>query len=281
MDCEEDTAMGHYAIKDVSEMTGVNAVTLRAWQRRYGLLNPMRTEKGHRLYSQDDIDTINDILGWLEKGVAIGKVRPLLDGHSPMSITPVTGTVSDSQKAADQLLIALNDLDAIALDKRLNQLMKEYPVELFEKQIASAVDSAVNHSDNPLANIQAAMWRSVLSERCLTLVAGNRKRNKKTGMLLSFDPIPSYRVWLKAYALANDSYNVTILTSMSGKLTALMALIKCWDNKEIFLDGDNKLDRSVIAQLQPFYTELNCTITLSGSIASIHADIREGQDEPT
>jgi len=35
-------------ISQVAEQTGVNPVTLRAWQRRYGLLSPARTAKGHQ-----------------------------------------------------------------------------------------------------------------------------------------------------------------------------------------------------------------------------------------
>ena len=47
----------------------VNAVTLRAWQRRAArLVQPARTEKGHRLYSEQDIRQIGEILSWLERG---------------------------------------------------------------------------------------------------------------------------------------------------------------------------------------------------------------------
>ena len=42
----------------VLQETGLNADTLRAWERRYGMPNPARSEGGHRLYSQLDIDTI-------------------------------------------------------------------------------------------------------------------------------------------------------------------------------------------------------------------------------
>ncbi len=42
---------GLYPIRAVSRLTGVSAVTLRAWERRYGLIVPSRTAKGHRLYS--------------------------------------------------------------------------------------------------------------------------------------------------------------------------------------------------------------------------------------
>ena len=56
-----------FPIRDVSRLTGVNPVTLRAWERRYGLIQPIRTESGHRLYSKADIETVNRILGWIEK----------------------------------------------------------------------------------------------------------------------------------------------------------------------------------------------------------------------
>ena len=42
-------------IRVISRLSGVNTVTLRARERRYGLLTPTRTEKGHRLYSQEDV----------------------------------------------------------------------------------------------------------------------------------------------------------------------------------------------------------------------------------
>ena len=63
-----------YTIGDVSQQTGVASVTLRAWERRYGLIKPQRTAKGHRLYNQGNIQDIQHILSWLNRGVAISKV---------------------------------------------------------------------------------------------------------------------------------------------------------------------------------------------------------------
>ncbi|MBX4365223.1 MerR family DNA-binding transcriptional regulator, partial [Mycobacterium tuberculosis] len=40
-----------YSIGEFARLCGINATTLRAWQRRYGLLKPLRTDGGHRLYS--------------------------------------------------------------------------------------------------------------------------------------------------------------------------------------------------------------------------------------
>ncbi len=44
-----------YSIGEFARLCGINATTLRAWQRRYGLLKPLRTDGGHRLYSDDDV----------------------------------------------------------------------------------------------------------------------------------------------------------------------------------------------------------------------------------
>ena len=45
---------GHLRIGELSRRSGVSNQLLRAWERRYGLLEPMRTEGGYRLYSDQD-----------------------------------------------------------------------------------------------------------------------------------------------------------------------------------------------------------------------------------
>lgn len=61
-----------YNIKVVSNMLGIPAVTLRAWERRYGLTPTARTDSGHRLYSDRDVEDLR----WLkqqteERGLSI------------------------------------------------------------------------------------------------------------------------------------------------------------------------------------------------------------------
>src|SRR5262245_20613806 len=67
-----------FPIREVSRLTGVNPVTLRAWERRYGLIQPIRTDSGHRLYSQADVEAVRSILAWIERGVSVSKVGKLL-----------------------------------------------------------------------------------------------------------------------------------------------------------------------------------------------------------
>lgn len=69
---------GLYPIRHVCSETGINDVTLRAWERRYGLIRPMRTPKGHRLYSTGDIARIKRIIELLEEGIPVSQVHRVL-----------------------------------------------------------------------------------------------------------------------------------------------------------------------------------------------------------
>lgn len=57
-----------FTIKKVSELTGILPVTLRAWERRYGIFSPERRENRYRLYSDRDVA----IIKWLVSRTASG-----------------------------------------------------------------------------------------------------------------------------------------------------------------------------------------------------------------
>ena len=67
-----------YSIGEFARLCGITATTLRAWQRRYGLLKPLRTDGGHRLYSDADVQEALKIIDWVKKGVPVSQVKPLL-----------------------------------------------------------------------------------------------------------------------------------------------------------------------------------------------------------
>ncbi|WP_296264503.1 MerR family transcriptional regulator [Pseudomonas sp. UBA6562] len=97
-----------HSIGEVARDTGVNAVTLRAWERRHGLLQPTRTDTGHRLYSQADIDTIHSIQGWLKRGVPVSRIARILARG-----TAATQALADGWHA--QARAALADFDRLRL----------------------------------------------------------------------------------------------------------------------------------------------------------------------
>lgn len=74
-----------YNIKAVVQQTQVNVSTLRAWEQRYGVPRPTRSDHGHRLYSQRDIEIIKWLKQCTEEGLAISQAVALLRDISDAS----------------------------------------------------------------------------------------------------------------------------------------------------------------------------------------------------
>jgi len=60
-----------YNLKAVIHETGLTPATLRAWERRYGLLKPQRSSGGHRLYTQNDIEMLKWLVARQAEGLSI------------------------------------------------------------------------------------------------------------------------------------------------------------------------------------------------------------------
>jgi DNA-binding transcriptional MerR regulator len=119
-----------FPIREVARVTGVNPVTLRAWERRYGLIQPTRTESGHRLYSLSDIEKVRSILAWIERGVAVSKVGRILARTE--SVQPASRFISPDLVRADyiqwQQLVAeaVGNFDDVQLDRVYGQIFSSY-----------------------------------------------------------------------------------------------------------------------------------------------------------
>ncbi len=121
-----------YNMKAVEQQTGISAATLRAWERRYTLVEPKRTASGYRLYSDRDVALLRWVRGQMDEGLTISRVVAMLgnlresgepiwiengDGVSlvkPDSALPPSGLVQP-------LFQALVDLD----DDRADEIMEQ------------------------------------------------------------------------------------------------------------------------------------------------------------
>jgi MerR family transcriptional regulator, light-induced transcriptional regulator len=71
-----------FPIRVVARLTGINPVTIRAWERRYRLVRPERTPGGHRLYSRADVELLRAASRLVERGVSISRATHLLNDPS-------------------------------------------------------------------------------------------------------------------------------------------------------------------------------------------------------
>jgi DNA-binding transcriptional MerR regulator len=76
---------GLFPIRAVAQITGINPITLRAWERRYQLICPTRTPTGHRLYSPDDIQKIQRVKAMATQGMGFSQIAALLEREAQQS----------------------------------------------------------------------------------------------------------------------------------------------------------------------------------------------------
>ncbi|MEZ4730565.1 MAG: MerR family transcriptional regulator [Caldilineaceae bacterium] len=90
-----------FNLKAVVQETGLKPDTLRAWERRYGLPEPQRTESGHRLYSQNDIQLLKWLIARQEEGMSISRAVELWRRLQDEQGNPLqTGPLQSSPAAA-------------------------------------------------------------------------------------------------------------------------------------------------------------------------------------
>ncbi|MHC0037982.1 MerR family transcriptional regulator [Pseudoneobacillus sp. C159] len=104
-----------YSIKKVSELLDIPTVTIRAWENRYHVVDPVRTEGGHRLYSKKDIE----ILKWLKEQTTknhmkISEAVQLLKQSTNLAIesTPVRNSYEEIKATLYEALIEINTQEA-------------------------------------------------------------------------------------------------------------------------------------------------------------------------
>ena len=113
---------GKYRIHHVAERTGIPAATLRAWERRYGLPDPGRTDSSYRLCSEHDVAMIQ-------------RVRELCDGG--MSPSEATRVVLD--EAQKSVVDPANDADPYV---KVGQALVQAVVDFDPRQVENAARHA-------------------------------------------------------------------------------------------------------------------------------------------
>ena len=114
---------GYMRIGELARRTGVPETNLRAWERRYGLLDPDRTTGGFRLYADEDVARVQAMQAHLEQGVAASDAARLALGAARTSEAPPTEELTRS------LVRALELLDDVAAQATLDRVFSVLSVE--------------------------------------------------------------------------------------------------------------------------------------------------------
>jgi DNA-binding transcriptional MerR regulator len=122
---------GKYNIKAVSKMLGIQAGTIRAWERRYSIVQPERNDAGHRLYSDEQVYTLKWLVNKVNQGFTISQAVDVAQNGDLYSdaAPPAAGQTNRASELSNELLDALLSFQERKANDLLSQAFSMYNLE--------------------------------------------------------------------------------------------------------------------------------------------------------
>lgn len=118
--------MATYKIKDLEILTGIKAHTIRIWEKRYGILNPDRTDTKIRTYTDEELKLILNISILNNRGLKISKIADLTESQI---LNEVEKDKKESCSVQEKLLLSLINLDESLFHQTIDVLFNEIGVQ--------------------------------------------------------------------------------------------------------------------------------------------------------
>lgn len=117
-----------YTVSQAAELTGISSTTLRAWEKRYGLVAPMRNDVGYRLYDAAEIEMLREMAARVAGGM-----RPSQAAKSLAYFRPPPAAAPPDARTPDLVAVAAS-LDPDALTEAIDTA---FEASVFEQVVTS------------------------------------------------------------------------------------------------------------------------------------------------
>lgn len=130
--------MNRFSIRDIENLTGIKAHTLRIWELRYGILQPKRTDTNIRYYDGDDLKSVLRISLLNNYGYKISLIHQMSDAAINKLIAEINNIDFQLQALVNELLQYTIEMNAVGFEKVLNNYIKHYGIEAAVEELIFA-----------------------------------------------------------------------------------------------------------------------------------------------
>ncbi len=127
--------MNRFSIKDVENLTGIKAHTLRIWEQRYGIVVPKRTDTNIRYYDSHDLKQILKIALLNQQGYKISRIKNMSEEEVNKLLYQASDSEFQYNILINDLLEATVDMDTSRFDTMLNNYIKKNGIEQAVEQL--------------------------------------------------------------------------------------------------------------------------------------------------
>lgn len=282
-----------YNLKAVLLDTGLKPDTLRAWERRYGIPAPRRTDGGHRLYSDQDVAILKWLIQRQAEGLSISRAVRLwkdefADGYEPLPpdarststqaqttmANPAFASLEDIRNA---WLAACYDYDEVKAEEYLNLAFGLQTVETVCVEVLLAGIAKVGMDwQQGLATVQQEHYTTALAIRRLdSLLSATPAPNRPQTILIGCPPDEwhAFTPLLFTLFLRRKGFNVLYLgpNVPASRFQETMDQIK---PSLVILSAQLLTSAASLSILTMLLSDSNTPIGYGGRIFNIHPDLR-------
>ncbi len=127
--------MNAFTIKDLENLSGIKAHTIRIWEQRYAFLKPQRTDTNIRYYSNDELKKLLNIALLNKYGYKISHINRMTSSEIEDKILTLVQTEAQQEKIVNDLLRNMIDLDMNAFEVILDDQIKNKDIDKVIMQV--------------------------------------------------------------------------------------------------------------------------------------------------
>jgi methanogenic corrinoid protein MtbC1 len=127
--------MEAFTIKDLENLSGIKAHTIRIWEKRYSFLRPHRSETNIRYYSNKELKLFLNVSLLNRYGYKISSISKMDEKEISDRIVSLSQTEARQELLVNQLLQHMIDLDTGTFERDLQDCTKSYGIEECTRQI--------------------------------------------------------------------------------------------------------------------------------------------------
>ncbi len=121
--------MSNYSIRDLEQLSGIKAHTLRIWEQRYNIIAPKRTDTNIRLYDDQDLKLVLNISLLKEHGYKISEISKMTSDELNAEVMTISDRKLSYPDQIHALTISMIDLDEERFEKIISTNILQFGFE--------------------------------------------------------------------------------------------------------------------------------------------------------
>jgi DNA-binding transcriptional MerR regulator len=182
--------MNVFTIRDLENLSGIRAHTIRVWEQRYNLLKPSRTDTNIRYYSNIELKTILNVALLNRHGFKISQIYRMSEGEMMIKVLGLTDKTAKLERSVNELIGDMVDLDIFSFEQRLDLYVLSHGIDKSIKELIFPFLDRIGilWQTNHIQAAQEHLVSNIIRQKLIVGIEGAAPHRRSDRLLVLFLP---------------------------------------------------------------------------------------------